>query len=196
MEILLTLGVFALVSSITPGPNNLMLMSSGATYGVRSTLPHIFGVCLGFTWMVFLVGVGVMQVFDAFPLSYTILKWVSIGYLLYLALKIARSSRPSQVDTSVSRPFSFFQAASFQWVNPKAWTMALSAISVYAPTKDINAVVLVALVFGLVNLPCIFAWTLLGQKLQVFLTSAPKLKMFNYAMATLLALSLYPVLFT
>lgn len=150
MELFLTLGVFAFVSSITPGPNNLMLMSSGATFGLRLTLPHLLGVILGFIFMLFLVGLGIVQIFDKVPISYTILKWFSVGYLLYLAVKIARSSRPTEKHGKGSSPFTFIQAASFQWVNPKAWSMALSAISVYAPSQDLQSVALVAVVFGMV----------------------------------------------
>lgn len=196
MEILLTLGAFALVSSLTPGPNNLMLMSSGANYGIRRTMPHMLGVSLGFTFMVFLVGIGIVQVFDIYPLSYSILKWLSIAYLLFLAYKIAVSTNQVDNRTGTSKPFTFMQAASFQWVNPKAWTMALSAISVYAPTKDLYSVTLVAVIFGVVNFPSITVWTAMGQTLQSVLSSSKRLRMFNYTMATLLVMSLYPVLFT
>jgi len=193
MEILFTLGLFALVSSITPGPNNLMLMSSGANFGLRKTVPHMLGVALGFTFMVFLVGLGIIQLFDQFPASYEILKWFSVIYLTYLAYKIARSGKPTEGETPKSKPMTFLQAASFQWVNPKAWTMALSAISLYAPERDFASVLIVTLIFGLVNFPSISVWVLMGQQIQRFLTSAVKLKVFNYSMASLLLLSLYPV---
>ena len=195
MDILLTLGAFALVSSLTPGPNNLMLMSSGATYGMRRTVPHMLGVSLGFTFMVLLVGIGIVQVFDLYPLSYTLLKWLSVAYLLFLAYKIAVSSSQIEEGKRQSKPFTFFQAASFQWVNPKAWTMALSAISIYAPSKDLNSVALVAVVFGLINFPSITVWTAMGQTLQRVLNNTKRLKLFNYFMATLLVMSLYPVFF-
>ena len=126
-ELLFALAAFALVSSITPGPNNLMLMASGANYGFRRTLPHMLGVTLGFMLMVLLVGVGLVQVFDAFPVSYQLLKVVSVGYLLYLAWKIATAAPVNNGSDSEGAPFTFVQAALFQWVNPKAWTMALTA---------------------------------------------------------------------
>ncbi len=192
-EILTALMVFAFVSSITPGPNNLMLMASGANYGFKNSLPHMFGVGIGFTLMVVLVGLGIIQLFDSYPLSYQILKVFSVAYLLYLAAKIALST--STIDNKLvkAKPMSFMQAVMFQWVNPKAWTMALTAISVYAPAKDFTAVLFVALVFGLINLPCISSWTLLGQKIQGFLNSRKRLRAFNVTMASLLILSLYPV---
>jgi len=193
-EILTALAIFAFVSSITPGPNNLMLMNSGANYGFKRTLPHALGVGIGFTVMVALVGLGIMQLFDIFPISYQILKVLSIVYLLYLAGKIAMSNSSIETDNSNAKPFTFVQAAMFQWVNPKAWTMALTAISVYAPTKSLGAVLFVSLAFGLVNFPCISGWVVLGQKMQVFLTNKKRLRVFNGSMAALLVLSLYPVL--
>jgi threonine/homoserine/homoserine lactone efflux protein len=193
-EFLFGLILFALVSSITPGPNNLMLMASGANYGFRRTIPHILGVGVGFTVMVLLVGVGLMQIFDLFPVSYQILKVVSVVYLIYLAWKIATAAAPTDAKLRAGKPFTFIQAALFQWVNPKAWTMALTAISIYSPTQGLLAVALVAGVFGIVNLPCVSLWTSLGLSLQRLLTSSARLRVFNAVMAVLLISSLYPVL--
>lgn len=194
MELIFSLAVFAFVSSITPGPNNLMLMASGANYGVRLTLPHMFGVAIGFTLMVLLVGIGVIQIFDSFPIAYEILKWVSAFYLFYLAYKIA-TTKFTQLDGSAgSKPMTFLQAVMFQWVNPKAWTMALTSISLYAPDRNFLSVLMVAIVFGMINLPSISAWTVLGQKLSSVLSTEVKMRCFNYAMAALLVGSVVPAL--
>ena len=193
IELLAALSMFAFVSSITPGPNNLMLMTSGTNFGFKRTIPHMLGVGLGFTLMVLLVGLGAMQVFDWFPLSYEILKVASIVYLLYLAYKIAKTSEVSQSEDA-KKPMTFIQAALFQWVNPKAWTMAVTAISVYAPSNEAFAVLNVALVFGIINLPCICSWITLGQKIKHVLSNERRLKNFNYAMAGLLVLSVMPTL--
>lgn len=193
-EILLGLIVFALVSSITPGPNNLMLMTSGANFGFRRTVPHMLGVALGFTFMVLLVGIGLVQVFEAFPVSYTLLKVVSLVYLTYLAWRIATAVPATGGNAESGIPLTFIQAALFQWVNPKAWTMALTAVSVYSPSQSLTAVAFVAGVFGAVNLPCISFWTSMGQQLQRLLTNPRRLRMFNISMALLLVGSLYPVL--
>ena len=193
-EVLLGLAVFALVSSITPGPNNLMLMASGANFGFRRTIPHMLGVGLGFTLMVLLVGVGVVQVFTLFPVTYLILKVVSVIYLVYLAWKIGSAAPLDTTTDAPGVPFTFVQAALFQWVNPKAWTMALTAITIYSPSRNVAAVAFVAAVFGIVNLPCISLWTSLGQQLQRVLTSPMRLRIFNITMALLLVGSLYPVL--
>ncbi len=193
-EILTALALFALVSSITPGPNNLMLMSSGANFGFKRTMPHLLGVTFGFMFMLALVGLGIMQLFDFFPPSYLILKVFCITYLLYLAFKIATSNAKQKVS-SESKPLTFIQAALFQWVNPKAWAMALSAVSLYAPDKNLTSVLIVSLVFGLINLPCVSSWTLLGEKLQHLLASPKRLKAFNYLMAILLIASVIFSLF-
>lgn len=192
-EILVALALFALVSSITPGPNNLMLMASGVNFGALRTVPHALGVCVGFTLMVGLVGLGLMRVFDAIPYSHDILKWVSTLYLFYLAYKLATTSSLGG-GASQSRPMTFFQAALFQWVNPKAWTMALTAMTVYAGGGSLEVVLLVTLVFGLVNAPSISVWVLAGDRLGRFLSTPARLRAFNWLMAALLVASLYPVL--
>ena len=193
-EIVLGLVLFSVVSSITPGPNNLMLMASGANFGFRRTIPHMLGVGLGFTLMVLMVGVGLVQVFNAVPVSYQILKIVSVVYLLYLAWKIGTAAPVAGEADAAGTPFTFVQAALFQWVNPKAWTMALTAVSVYSPSQSVAAMAFVAAVFGVINLPCISLWTTLGQQLQRILTSSTRLRAFNITMAVLLVSSLYPVL--
>ncbi|MBU2980686.1 LysE family translocator [Lentibacter algarum] len=192
-ELLYGLVAFAFVSSATPGPNNMMLMVSGTNFGFRRTVPHMFGIGLGFAFMIFLVGIGLIQVFDMWPVSHTILKVVSVMYMLWLAWKIANAAPPEKSEIE-GTPMTFFQAAAFQWVNPKAWTMALTAIAIYAPDRSAWAIFLVALVFGLVNFPSVSIWTVLGQELRRLLKSTASLRAFNWTMAALLVLSLYPVL--
>ena len=195
-DILLALAAFALVSSITPGPNNLMLMASGANFGFRRTIPHMLGIGIGFTAMTVLVGAGLIRIFDAFPVTHTILTVVSVLYLLWLAWKSAHAAPPrGQAENPEARPMTFLQAAAFQWVNPKAWTMALTAITVYAPDRSLHAVLMVALVFGLVNLPAVSTWTVMGQQIRRVLTSPLRLRIFNWTMALLLVASLWPVVY-
>jgi len=192
-ELLTALTAFALVSSITPGPNNLLLMASGANFGFWRTIPHMLGVVLGFSLMLLLVGGGLMQVFDYYPVSRDILKTISIVYLTWLAYKISIAARPGQDSETTSRPFGFIQAAAFQWVNPKAWTMALTAISIYSPSRNLETILIIALTFALVNIPTASFWAVLGLKLQAILTDSKRLRAFNITMATLLLSSLYPV---
>jgi threonine/homoserine/homoserine lactone efflux protein len=201
-EILLALSAFAFVSSITPGPNNLMLMASGTNFGFRRTLPHLLGVNIGFTLMIVLVGAGLVRLFDAYPVAHSILKVVSVIYLLWLAWKIATSPAPGTSATrnqasASARPFTFTQAALFQWVNPKAWSMALSAVSAYAaPTRPVQSLFVIALVFGVINLPAVSSWALLGVRLRHFLDQPRKLRIFNVIAAVILVMTLYPVLFS
>ncbi|MEM6341932.1 MAG: LysE family translocator [Pseudomonadota bacterium] len=195
LELLTALVTFAFVSSITPGPNNLMLMASGANFGFRRTIPHMMGVGLGFVFMVILVGAGLVQIFDAYPVSYDVLKICSVIYLLWLAWKIARAA-PIEKGAKTGTPMTFLQAASFQWVNPKAWAMALTAVTVYTPDTTFAAILIVAVIFGAINLPSVGSWTLLGQQMARILTNPGRLVAFNWTMALLLMASLYPVLFT
>jgi len=192
-DLIPALASFAFVSSITPGPNNLMLMASGANFGFRRTIPHMLGIGIGFTVMVLMVGAGLVQIFDAYPISHQILKVGSVLYLLYLAWKIAHAA-PMEPGAARGRPMTFLQAAAFQWVNPKAWTMALTAVTVYTPDTTLAAIALVALVFGAINLPSVSTWTVLGQQMARLLTNAARFTAFNWTMATLLVASLYPVI--
>jgi threonine/homoserine/homoserine lactone efflux protein len=194
-EILIGLVGFAFVSSITPGPNNLMLMASGANFGFWRTIPHMLGIALGFTLMVFLVGMGLAQVFDAYPVLHGILKVASVLYMFWLAWKIANAAAPKEGAPEGS-PMTFLQAAAFQWVNPKAWAMALTAVTVYAMGSSWIAVAAVALTFGAINGPAVSLWTLLGQQMRRVLTNPSRLKAFNWTMAALLIASLYPILLT
>lgn len=192
-DVFLALSAFALVSSITPGPNNLMLMASGANFGFRRTVPHMLGIGIGFGVMIVLVGLGLVRIFDAFPVTHLILTVVGIVYLLWLAWKIAHASAPDTARAG-ARPFTFVQAALFQWVNPKAWQMALTAITLYAPDRSAAAILWVGLVFAAINLPSVSTWTVLGQQMRRVLSSPARLRAFNWGMAALLVASLVPVL--
>lgn len=191
-DTLLALAAFALVSSITPGPNNLMLMASGANFGFRRTVPHMLGIGIGFGVMILLVGLGLVRIFDAFPVAHLILSVVGVAYLLFLAWKIAHAAAPDAARTG-AHPFTFMQAALFQWVNPKAWQMALTAITLYAPDRSATAILWVAVVFAVINLPSVSTWTVMGQQMRRILSSPARLRAFNLCMAGLLVASLIPV---
>ena len=197
-SILLALAGFAFVTSITPGPNNLMLLASGANYGVRRTVPHMIGVSGGFCVMVALVGIGLMGVFDAWAPARTVLAIVSVLYMLWLAWKIAHAAGPEEAQGG-GRPMTLVEAALFQWVNPKGWAMALTAITLYAPAnaageRELMAILLVAIVFAVVNLPSVGVWAWAGLALRRVLTDPTRLRLFNWTMAALLVASLYPVI--
>ncbi|KEJ90900.1 LysE family translocator [Sulfitobacter donghicola] len=194
-ETLTALAIFAFVSSATPGPNNLMLMASGANFGFLRTIPHMLGISIGFMVMLFSVGAGLVQIFDRYPVIYDILKVGSVIYMLWLAWKIAHAA-PVTKNAEAGAPMTFLQAAAFQWVNPKAWAMALTAITVYVGDAAMIWLGVGALMFAIVNLPSVSMWTIAGQQLQRFLTNPRRLRAYNWTMAALLIASLYPVLQT
>ena len=194
LDLLGALILFAFVTSITPGPNNIMLMTSGANFGLRRTIPHMLGVGIGFTAMVAAIGLGLNEAIRAIPHSGTALKIASVVYMLWLAWKYATAAPVLPEARVTASPLTFGQAAAFQWVNPKAWAMAVGAIGSYAPDRDTASVLIVAGVFGLVNIPSVGAWAGLGQTLRRFLSSRARLRAFNLTMATLLLASLWPIL--
>ena len=153
----------------------------------------MLGVGLGFVFMAILMGVGLSSAFDAWPILKDVLTVVSIVYLLWLAWKIANAAQPKDGEAA-GTPLTFLQAASFQWVNPKAWSMALSAVTIYTYDDTVFAIIVVAAIFGAVNIPAVSTWCLLGREMRRFLTNPARLKAFNWFMAGLLVLSLYPVL--
>lgn len=192
-DILLALIGFAFVTSVTPGPNNMMLLASGVNFGLRRTVPHMLGISLGHAVMVTLMGLGLSGLFQTVPQAMTVLKVVSVAYMLWLAWKIAHASAP-EGGKAGGKPFSFVQAAAFQWVNPKAWAMALGAISAYAEDGGMGAVLTIAVVFAAVNLPSVTLWAAAGEALRTVLQSPRRLAQFNWTMAALLVASLIPVL--
>lgn len=184
---------FAFVTTVTPGPNNLMLMASGANFGFRRTVPHMLGIAGGVSFMALLVGLGLMALFDAVPALNHVLKIVSVLYLLWLAWKIATAAPVAEQDAR-SRPMTLLQAAAFQWVNPKAWAMCLSAVTIYAPDRSLLSVAVVAGAFAVVSLPAISVWAWLGTVIRQWLSSPRRLRTFNLGMAALLVGSMYPLL--
>lgn len=196
LELLLAFVAFAFVTSVTPGPNNMMLLASGVNFGVRRSVPHMLGISLGFMVLVMAVGFGLGQLFEQFPPLYLILRYAGAAYLIYLAWKIASSGAPDASGKERGKPFTFLQAAAFQWVNPKAWIMAIGAITTYTPQEGfLFNVLVIAALFALVNCPSVGLWTVAGSLLRHWLERPAILRAFNYGMAFLLVASLYPILF-
>ncbi len=192
--LLVALAAFAVVSSVTPGPNNLMLMASGTNFGFTRTVPHMLGVAIGFTVMIVLVGAGMATVLAVVPGLLGVIKWASVAYLLYLSWRIATAPAKPLEGRRAARPMTFLQAAAFQWINPKAWTMALTAVSAYLPPHDRGTGLLViAGVFGAINLPSVGLWAVMGVSLRRFLADPRRLRVFNVVAALTLVATLYPV---
>jgi len=188
--------IFSLVMAFTPGPNNVMLASSGARFGVMRTLPHIAGVTLGFPVMLFLVGLGLASILLASPVLQLAMKTVSCAYLLWLAFQIARSASAVS-ENGAGKPLNFLQAAAFQWINPKAWLAAVGAISGYTNGDGRQLylqVAIIALVTLAVSLASTLTWTAFGAAIRRFLRSTVALHLFNLAMALLLVISTLPIL--
>jgi threonine/homoserine/homoserine lactone efflux protein len=188
--------VFAAVMAYTPGPNNIMLLSSGLTYGFRPTVPHILGITFGFAFMVGAVGIGLGAVFFAYPILQTILKWGGVAYLVYLAAAIAMSDPAVKPEEGGRRkgPMTFIGAAMFQWINAKGWVMVISTITAYAAIAafPLNIVIQVVISLGLGIVSCT-AWAMFGSALRPLLSSRRAVRIFNIVMAILLLASLIPV---
>jgi len=186
--------VFAAVMFFTPGPNNIMVLSSGLTYGFRRTVPHIAGITIGFAFMVGAVGLGFGTIFIAYPVLQTILKYAGAAYLIYLAAVIAMSEPVTPGQDNRRGPMTFWGAAMFQWVNVKGWVMVIGTITAYAGIAsfpwNIAIQVLLSLMLGAVSTS---TWTLSGSSLRSVMTSPRAVRAFNIVMAVLLLASLYPV---
>ncbi|MEO7242418.1 MAG: LysE family translocator [Variovorax sp.] len=198
-ETWLAFALFALVTSITPGPNNTMMLASGVNFGFARSVPHMLGITLGFCLMIVLMGLGLGQVFERHPLLYAVMRYAGGAYMLVLAWKIFRS-RPISADVArsganQSRPLSFTAAAAFQWVNPKAWVIALGAITTHLPAEhSLFQLLALVTVMGLINMPSTGSWALFGAGMRRHLQEPNFFRIFNTLAALALVASLYPLL--
>jgi threonine/homoserine/homoserine lactone efflux protein len=193
--LILTSIPFLASMGFTPGPNNILVASSGVNFGFRATIPHILGITFGYPAMLLLVGLGLAKVFVAMPEVHLVLKCVCVVYLLYLAWNIARAAAPAGEARKIGKPLTFLQAAAFQWVNGKGWVVALSAVTTYTVVESslllqVAALASIALV---VTIGAVTCWTLFGAMLRRYLRTERRRRHFNYAMAALLVLSIVPV---
>ncbi|ADG91764.1 Lysine exporter protein (LYSE/YGGA) [Arcobacter nitrofigilis DSM 7299] len=195
VSLLISIATFALTATITPGPNNVLLLSSGLTFGYKRTLPHVFGVFLGFGLMVLLVGLGIGIVFERFPIVLKILKVIGILYLFWMAYKIGSSKGHMKIKEK-HKPFTFIQAALFQWVNPKGWIMSMTAMSIFVTSKEnsIAQVVIIAFLFLLAGAISCNVWAMGGVALKRFIKEESHVRKFNLIMAILLVVSILPVI--
>ncbi len=185
--------LFVVVTSIAPGPNNTMLLTSGVNFGFRRTVPHMLGISAGVVVLMLSVGFGLGEVFRRVPVLYTVLETASVAYLLWLAWKIGTSG-DLKVKTGERRPMRFHEAIAFQWINPKAWMMVLTAATTIRLSTDfgMNSVAM-AVVFYVVGLPCICVWAAFGTGMRRFLADPRRLRAFNILMALSLVVSMYPL---
>jgi threonine/homoserine/homoserine lactone efflux protein len=197
MEIFLPLLGFVVVSTVTPGPNNLMVLTSGANFGLARTVPHIAGIAAGFPVMIVASGLGLGFVFERWPATHHILQYVAFAYLLWLAWKIALAGSPEASGEGGARPMTFLEAAAFQWVNPKAWAIVFGAMALYTTVggNKVLEIGLIAVLFGLICLPNGVVWAVFGRAIAGFLADDTQRRRFNIAMAVLLVVSAVPGLF-
>ncbi|WP_372625182.1 LysE family translocator [Arsukibacterium sp.] len=195
MELFLAVLFFAFSTTITPGPNNVMIMSSGVNYGIKQSVPHWLGICFGFPLMVLLVGLGFGVIFDRYPHLHQLIKIAGTLYLIWLAWRIA-SARPETIATGQSKPFTFLQAALFQWVNGKAWVMASGAVAAFTSVTGVYwwQVAMITLAFLMMAFPCVGVWLVFGAGLRKVLTKPLFQRIFNMFMGSILLLSVLPVI--
>lgn len=195
MDYLISIMLFAISTSITPGPNNIMVMTSSLNYGAKKSLPLLSGICVGFALMLLLVGLGMGELFNLFPALSLIIKCIGTIYLLYLAWLIVNSGSVSS-NIQKAKPLGFFKGAIFQWVNAKAWVVAIGAIAAFTSSGEENLIqnLTISLAFLVFSFPCVGVWLLFGSLLREKLQNQQHLKLFNVVMSLLLVLSVLPVL--
>lgn len=201
LQLILAMFSFALVTSVTPGPNNLMLLASGANFGFKRTIPHMLGIGCGMILLLFVTLLGLGEIFARLPVAQLTLKVVGVLYLLWLAWKIASApvaetrDQAQSAAVSTAQPMRWWQAAAFQFVNPKAWMMALGAVSSFTLSGEqywLSGLALMC-VFFLVNLPAISLWAGFGVVIQQFLSSTRRKRQFNIIMGLLTAATVWMI---
>lgn len=189
---------FALVSTVTPGPNNMMLLASGAQFGYTKTLPHMLGIVIGVAGLMISTLLGLGALFVLFPFLYTVLKVLGIAYLLWLAYKIATApvSELEESKASGRGPLKWWEGALFQLVNPKAWMMALASVGTFSTPGEhyFSSGLAIVLAFAIIGFPCISLWAAAGAKLRLWLSSPARRKQFNLTMGAATAATLFLIL--
>lgn len=194
LELLLAQVVFASVMAFTPGPNNVLLAASGVNFGFMRTMPHIWGVTIGFDVLLIAGAVGVGFLFHAFPALQTVLKIAGAIYMLYLAWKVATAHQSGGEDKAPARPFTFMEAAAFQWINPKALIAVIGGVALYVrPGYEWIDFPVMLVVMTVATLGAVALWTGFGVALRRFLRDPARARIFNISMALLLVVSIVPM---
>jgi len=193
-NLLALLGI-VLASAWTPGPNNMMLAASGVNYGLRATAPHIFGVFLGFGFMIFSISLGLGSVFTRYPLLHEGLRWGGALMLVWVAWKIATAKRPGEAGAA-TKPFTFVQAAAFQWINPKAWIICISLSSQFLdPENPLPSATIIMAISMLGGATSATGWAWFGMMLARWLHTPARLRAFNWSMAAIILAGVAVVIF-
>jgi threonine/homoserine/homoserine lactone efflux protein len=193
-SLLVSVAVFSFVTSVSPGPNNTFLLSSGANFGLRKSVPYLNGIMAGLTGMMIALGAGLGVVFTTLPAVYQVLKWVGFAYIVYLAFLIVKST--SKSETAEAQYIGFAKATTFQFVNPKAWVVVGSFMATFVPVgSGLGVTAFICLVFLVFTYPGALLWAIAGQVLKSWLSDPARRRVFNIVSAILLVLSMVPVLF-
>ncbi len=197
-DTLLSFLLFAFVTAITPGPNNILLMTSGVNHGFRKTIPHLLGVTFGFAMLVLGTGLGLNELFSRFPAIYQAMKWFCAVYFVYLAWKLSTAPTgpmtQAATDPAPREAWRFRDGVAFQWINPKGWIMAIGTFSSYVPAVGgVRLVIGAALLFALICFPSFILWVTFGSRLRRYLEQGNRRRIFNIGMAMLLLASLIPL---
>lgn len=194
LDALLALTLFVFVTAFTPGPNNIMVTASGVNFGFARTIPHMAGITIGFMVLLVACAAGLGLVFTAMPALQLALKIVGALYMLWLAWKVANARPASEEPDDLARPLTFLQAAAFQWVNPKAVVIGLTAISLYVrPEHRLTDFLIVLLLFVVSTALTVVTWTGFGVALRSVLRDPRRARIFNVVMAILLVASIVPM---
>lgn len=193
LDLIITYSVYVFATSGTPGPNNIMVAASGANFGIKATLPHVFGIRIGLLVMMVLVGLGLGELFLTYPSIHVVMRYIGVAAMLYLTYKIAMTKRTNVEDVSKNKPMSFIYASLFQWVNPKAWVTLISAVVTFIPVDGdkITIMAIMLAVHFIVGFPATFAWCLFGREIGKILKSDRAFMIFNYSMAGLLLITIF-----
>lgn len=193
-SLLVSVAVFSFVTSVSPGPNNTFLLSSGANFGLRRSVPYLNGIMAGLTGMMIALGAGLGVIFTTLPAVYQVLKWVGFAYIVWLAFLIVKST--TKTETAEAQYIGFFKATTFQFVNPKAWVVVGSFMATFVPVgSGFGATAFICLVFLVFTYPGALLWAVAGQVLKDWLSVPSRRRIFNILSAILLVLSMVPVLF-
>ena len=189
IELFLALVGYYIVMYITPGPNNTMLTFSGIKFGFFRTLPHLFGIPTGHAIQLTLVCLGLGVIFEKYPIIQDTLKWIGTAYLIYLAWKMLGSLKVGNQETG--SPLKFYQAVTFQFVNPKAWVICITAVSLFFPSEEnlIIGLLFLVILSSVINLPCISCWAIFGTGIRKFLKNTKIKIVIEWLMALLLVLT-------
>lgn len=193
-SLLVSVAVFSFVTSVSPGPNNTFLLSSGANFGLKKSVPYLNGIMAGLTGMMIALGAGLGVIFTTLPAVYQVLKWVGFAYIVWLAFLIVKST--TKTETAEAQYVGFFKATTFQFVNPKAWVVVGSFMATFVPVgSGFGATAFICLVFLVFTYPGALLWAVAGQVLKDWLSVPSRRRVFNILSAILLVLSMVPVLF-